>query len=207
MAGSEPDVVMACAGDVPTLETLAAVSILRERIPELSIRVVNVVDLMTLQPREEHPHGLPDRHFDDSFTTDRPVIFAYHSCLWLIHRLPYRRTNHKNLHVRGYKEQGTTTPFDMVVMHELDRYHLVADVVDRAPAAPTGRLREAACARPAHRPPRVYPPIRPGPAGGARVDMARSQGSTPGVPGRATARWRTDGLRTAGADAGLACRE
>ncbi len=136
----DPDVVMACAGDVPTLETLAAVSILREQIPDLKIRVVNVVDLMTLQPREEHPHGLPDRHFDDIFTTDKPVIFAYHGYPWLIHRLTYRRTNHHNLHVRGYKEEGTTsTPFDMVVMNDLDRFHLVADVVDRVP-----RLRQRA---------------------------------------------------------------
>ncbi|RNA64574.1 phosphoketolase family protein [Prosthecochloris sp. ZM_2] len=130
----EPDVVMACAGDVPTLETLAAVDILRNQLPDLKVRVVNVVDLMTLQPHEEHPHGLPDRHFDDIFTTDRPIIFAYHGYPWLIHRLTYRRTNHRNLHVRGYKEEGTTTtPFDMVVMNDLDRYHLVADVVDRVP--------------------------------------------------------------------------
>ena len=130
----EPDVVMACAGDVPTLETLAAVTILREMIPELKIRVVNVVDLMKLLPPEEHPHGLTDRLFDDIFTTDKPVIFAYHGYPWLIHRLVYRRTNHHNIHVRGYKEQGTTsTPFDMVVMNDLDRYHLVYDVVDLVP--------------------------------------------------------------------------
>ncbi|UZJ42128.1 phosphoketolase family protein [Prosthecochloris sp. SCSIO W1101] len=136
----DPDVVMACAGDVPTLETLAAVDILRRQIPDLKIRVVNVVDLMTLQPEEEHPHGLKDRHFDDIFTTDKPIIFAYHGYPWLIHRLTYRRTNHKNLHVRGYKEEGTTTtPFDMVVMNDLDRFHLVADVVDRVP-----RLRQRA---------------------------------------------------------------
>ena len=136
----EPDVVMACAGDVPTLETLAAVDILRRQIPDLKIRVVNVVDLMTLQPKEEHPHGLRDRHFDDIFTTDKPIIFAYHGYPWLIHRLTYRRTNHKNLHVRGYKEEGTTTtPFDMAVMNDLDRFHLVADVVDRVP-----RLRQRA---------------------------------------------------------------
>ncbi|MEI7824810.1 MAG: phosphoketolase family protein [Chlorobiaceae bacterium] len=128
----EPDVVMACAGDVPTLETLAAVDILRDKIPDIKIRVVNVVDLMTLQPREEHPHGLKDRDFDDIFTTDKPIIFAYHGYPWLIHRLTYRRTNHKNLHVRGYKEEGTTTtPFDMVVMNDLDRFHLVSDVVER----------------------------------------------------------------------------
>ncbi len=133
--GSVPDVVMACAGDVPTLETLAAVSLLREHLPDLKIRVVNVVDLMTLQPSEEHPHGLPDRDFDALFTTDRPIIFAYHGYPWLIHRLTYRRTNHRNLHVRGYKEEGsTTTPFDMTVRNDLDRYHLVGDVVDRVPA-------------------------------------------------------------------------
>jgi xylulose-5-phosphate/fructose-6-phosphate phosphoketolase len=130
----EPDVVMACAGDVPTLETLAAVSILRKRIPDLKIRVVNVVDLMTLQPPGEHPHGLADRDFDSLFTADRPVIFAFHGYPWLIHRLTYRRTNHANLHVRGYKEEGTTTtPFDMTVLNDLDRFHLVIDVIDRVP--------------------------------------------------------------------------
>jgi xylulose-5-phosphate/fructose-6-phosphate phosphoketolase len=133
-AGGEPDVVMACAGDVPTVETLAAVDLLRRALPELRIRVVNVVDLMTLQPREEHPHGLSDRDFDTLFTTDKPVIFAYHGYPWLIHRLTYRRTNHENLHVRGYKEEGTTTtPFDMAVRNDLDRFHLVADVIDRVP--------------------------------------------------------------------------
>ncbi len=132
--GSEPDVVMACAGDVPTIETLAAVEILRREIPELKIRVINVVDLMTLQPKEEHPHGLSDREFDTLFTTDKPIIFAYHGYPWLIHRLTYRRTNHKNLHVRGYKEEGTTTtPFDMAVRNDMDRFHLVADVIDRVP--------------------------------------------------------------------------
>ncbi len=130
----EPDVVMACAGDVPTLETLAAVHLLREHVPELRVRVVNIVDLMTLQPKEEHPHGLSDRDFDTLFTTDKPIIFAYHGYPWLIHRLTYRRTNHKNLHVRGYKEEGTTTtPFDMVVRNDLDRFDLVRDVVDRVP--------------------------------------------------------------------------
>jgi xylulose-5-phosphate/fructose-6-phosphate phosphoketolase len=128
----EPDVVMACAGDVPTLETLAAVDLLHQHVPELKIRVINVVDLMTLQPREEHPHGLTDKDFDTLFTTDKPVIFAYHGYPYLIHRLSYRRTNHRNLHVRGYKEEGTTTtPFDMAVLNDLDRYHLVGDVVDR----------------------------------------------------------------------------
>jgi xylulose-5-phosphate/fructose-6-phosphate phosphoketolase len=138
--GGEPDVVMACAGDVPTLETLAAVDFLRQRAPDLKIRVVNVVDLMTLQPREEHPHGLSAAQFDAIFTTDKPIIFAYHGYPWLIHRLAYRRRNHANLHVRGYKEEGTTTtPFDMVVKNDLDRFHLAGDVVDRvkklAPAA------------------------------------------------------------------------
>ena len=131
---SEPDVVMGCAGDVPTLETLAAVDLLRRHFPDIKIRVVNVVDLMTLQPPREHPHGLSDREFDSMFTTDRPVIFAYHGYPWLIHRLTYRRTNHANLHVRGYKEEGTTTtPFDMAVLNDLDRFHLAGDVVDRVP--------------------------------------------------------------------------
>jgi xylulose-5-phosphate/fructose-6-phosphate phosphoketolase len=132
--GGEPDVVMACAGDVPTIETLAAVALLRHHLPDLKIRVVNVVDLMTLQPHEEHPHGLTDHDFDGLFTTDKPVIFAYHGYPWLIHRLTYRRRNHGNIHVRGYKEEGTTTtPFDMVVRNDLDRFHLVADVIDRLP--------------------------------------------------------------------------
>jgi xylulose-5-phosphate/fructose-6-phosphate phosphoketolase len=132
--GSEPDVVMACAGDIPTLEILAAVSILRQHITGLKIRVVNVVDLMKLQPATEHPHGLSDADFDGLFTRDRPVIFAYHGYPWLIHRLTYRRKNHDNFHVRGYKEEGTTTtPFDMTVLNELDRYHLVHDVIDRLP--------------------------------------------------------------------------
>ena len=130
--GHEPDVVLACAGDIPTLETLAAVDLLRQWVPELKVRVINIVDLMTLQPREEHPHGLSNRDFDALFTTDRPIIFAYHGYPWLIHRLTYRRTNHPNLHVRGYKEEGTTsTPFDMVVRNDLDRFHLVADVAER----------------------------------------------------------------------------
>jgi xylulose-5-phosphate/fructose-6-phosphate phosphoketolase len=133
--GAEPDVVMACAGDVPTLETLAAVSVLRTNVPELKIRVVNVVDLMKLQPTSEHPHGLSDREFDALFTADRPILFAYHGYPWLIHRLAYRRTNHSNLHVRGYKEEGsTTTPFDMAVRNDLDRFHLVQDVIDRVPS-------------------------------------------------------------------------
>jgi len=130
----EPDVVMACCGDVPTMETLAAVDLLRQHAPDLKVRVVNVVDLMTLQPKTEHPHGLSDADFDSLFTKDKPVIFAYHGYPWLIHRLAYKRTNHANMHVRGYKEEGsTTTPFDMVVRNDLDRFHLVEDVIDRVP--------------------------------------------------------------------------
>jgi len=132
--GGEPDVVLACAGDIPTLEILSAAAILRKQLPELRVRVINVVDLMTLQQKEEHPHGLSDKQFDALFTVNKPIIFAYHGYPWLIHRLAYRRTNHDNLHVRGYKEEGTTTtPFDMVVLNDLDRYHLVMDVIDRVP--------------------------------------------------------------------------
>ncbi len=141
----EPDVVLACAGDVPTLEVLAAAAILREHLPDLAVRVVNVVDLMRLQPETEHPHGLSDREFDALFTTASPVVFAYHGYPWLIHRLTYRRANHANLHVRGYKEEGTTTtPFDMVVMNDMDRFHLVMDVIDRVPGlgARGARLRQ-----------------------------------------------------------------
>jgi xylulose-5-phosphate/fructose-6-phosphate phosphoketolase len=138
--GVEPDVVMACCGDVPTLETLAAVDLLRRNLPDLKIRVVNVVDLMVLQPSTEHPHGLPDSEFDSLFTMDKPIVFAFHGYPWLIHRLTYRRTNHANLHVRGYKENGTTTtPFDMTVLNDLDRFHLAGDVIDRVP-----RLRDIA---------------------------------------------------------------
>jgi xylulose-5-phosphate/fructose-6-phosphate phosphoketolase len=143
--GGEPDVVLACCGDVPTLETLAAAAILRERLPELKVRVVNVVDLMRLQPDSEHPHGLSDTEFDSVFTVDRPIVFAHHGYPWLIHRLTYRRTNHRNLHVRGYKEEGTTTtPFDMVMLNDLDRFHLVKDVIDRVPglASTAAHLRE-----------------------------------------------------------------
>lgn len=132
--GGEPDLVMACCGDIPTLETLAAVDLLRRHLPDLKVRVVNVINLMKLQPQTEHPHGLSDKEFDGLFTTDKPIIFAFHGYPWLIHRLTYRRTNHRNLHVRGYKEEGTTTtPFDMVVMNDLDRFGLVADVIDRVP--------------------------------------------------------------------------
>jgi xylulose-5-phosphate/fructose-6-phosphate phosphoketolase len=132
--GAEPDVVLGCAGDIPTLETVAAAAIVRERLPELRVRVVNVVDLMRLQPESEHPHGLSDGEFDSLFTTSRPIVFAYHGYPWLIHRLTYRRRNHPNLHVRGYKEEGTTTtPFDMVMLNDLDRFHLVIDVIDRVP--------------------------------------------------------------------------
>jgi xylulose-5-phosphate/fructose-6-phosphate phosphoketolase len=132
--GGEPDVVMACAGDVPTLETLAAVDLLRQHLPDLGVRVINVVDLMRLQDETQHPHGMPASEFDALFTVDRPIIFAYHGYPWLIHRLMYRRTNHDNLHVRGYKEEGTTTtPFDMVMLNDLDRFHLVIDVIDRVP--------------------------------------------------------------------------
>jgi xylulose-5-phosphate/fructose-6-phosphate phosphoketolase len=132
--GSEPDVVLACAGDIPTLEVLGATALVREYLPELKVRVVNVVDLMRLQPETVHPHGLPDSEFDALFTTSRPVIFAYHGYPSLIHRLTYRRRNHDNFHVRGYMEEGTTTtPFDMVMLNNLDRFHLVMDVIDRVP--------------------------------------------------------------------------
>jgi len=134
-SGREPDVVLACAGDVPTLETLAAADLLRQHFPDLLVRVINVVDLMRLEPDTEHPHGLSDRDFDALFTADRPVVFAYHGYASLIHRLTYRRTNHLNIHVRGYKEEGTTTtPFDMVMLNDLDRFHLVMDVIDRTPS-------------------------------------------------------------------------
>ncbi|HMO10383.1 MAG TPA: phosphoketolase family protein, partial [Actinotalea sp.] len=137
-AGEEPDVVLACAGDVPTLEALAAADLLKQHLPDLRVRVVNVVDLMRLQDEKEHPHGLSDRDFDGIFTTDKPIIFAYHGYPWLIHRLTYRRRGHGNLHVRGYKEEGTTTtPFDMVMLNDLDRYHLVIDVIDRVPSLGT----------------------------------------------------------------------
>ncbi len=144
--GAEPDVVLACAGDIPTVETLAATDLLRQHLPQLKVRVVNVVDLMRLQPESEHPHGLPDTQFDTIFTCGRPIVFAYHGYPWLIHRLTYRRKNHPNLHVRGYKEEGTTTtPFDMVMLNDLDRFHLVIDVIDRVPGlgASAAHLRQA----------------------------------------------------------------
>jgi xylulose-5-phosphate/fructose-6-phosphate phosphoketolase len=132
--GAEPDVVLACAGDIPTLEALAAADLLREHLPEVRVRFVNVVDLMRLQTTDEHPHGLSQAEFDALFTTDKPVVFAYHGYPWLIHRLTYRRANHVNIHVRGYKEEGTTTtPFDMVMLNDVDRFHLVLDVIDRVP--------------------------------------------------------------------------
>jgi xylulose-5-phosphate/fructose-6-phosphate phosphoketolase len=143
--GGEPDVVLACCGDIPTLETLAAVALIREYLPELKVRVINVVDLMRLQPESEHPHGMSDYEFDALFTTERPVVFAYHGYPTLIHRLTYRRHGHANLHVRGYKEEGTTTtPFDMVMLNDLDRFHLVIDVIDRVPglAARAGHVRQ-----------------------------------------------------------------
>jgi xylulose-5-phosphate/fructose-6-phosphate phosphoketolase len=143
--GGEPDVVLACAGDVPTLETVSAAALLREHLPELKVRVVNVVDLMRLQPAAEHPHGLSDAEYDALFTADKPVIFAYHGYPWLIHRLTYKRTNHDNFHVRGYIEEGTTTtPFDMTVLNQLDRFNLAIDVIDRVPRlqATSGTVRE-----------------------------------------------------------------
>ena len=184
--GAEPDVVLACAGDVPTLETLAAADLLRRHLPELKVRVVNVVDLMRLQPDSEHPHGLPDAQFDTIFTTDRPIIFAYHGYPWLIHRLTYRRTNHDNLHVRGYKEEGTTTtPFDMVMLNDLDRFHLVIDVIDRVPGlgARAAHLRQADGRRPAGVP-RLHPPVRRGRPAHHRlaVDRRRPDRGRPRAP-------------------------
>ena len=166
--------MLGCAGDVPTLETLAAAAILREHLPELKVRVVNVVDLMRLQSESEHPHGLSDTEFDALFTTSRPVVFAYHGYPWLIHRLTYRRRNHANLHVRGYKEEGTTTtPFDMVMLNDLDRFHLVIDVIDRVPGL--GRARRAPA--PAHggapaRRPRVHARARRRRSGDPRLGLA-----------------------------------
>ena len=166
---------MACCGDVPTLETLAAVDLLREHAPELKIRVVNVVDLMTLQPPSEHPHGLADRDFDALFTTDKPIIFAFHGYPWLIHRLTYRRTGHDNIHVRGYKEEGTTTtPFDMCVLNEIDRFHLV-ERRDRpgAQARRARRLRQAGDPRQADRPRQYIRRVRRRYAGDQELDLGR----------------------------------
>ena len=181
-AGEEPDVVLACAGDIPTLETVAAAALLREHLPELRVRVVNVVDLMRLQPDSEHPHGLTDREFDALFTAAQPVIFAYHGYPWLIHRLTYRRTNHHNIHVRGYKEEGTTTtPFDMVMLNDLDRYHLVMDVIDRVPGLGERlpHLRQDDGRR-AAAPARLHPRGRRRRTRGARLDLAAGErGSEP----------------------------
>ena len=144
-APGEPDVVLACCGDVPTLETLAAVDLIRQHLPELKVRVVNIVDLMRMLPETEHPHGMSDAEYDALFTVNRPVIFAFHGYPWLIHRLAYKRHGHENVHVRGYKERGTTTtPFDMVRLNDLDRFHLVIDVIDRVPGLATkaGHVRQ-----------------------------------------------------------------
>ena len=182
---------MGCAGDVPTMETLAAVDLLRGFFPDLRIRVVNVVDLMRLQDRREHPHGLSDADFDALFTRDKPVIFAYHGYPWLIHRLTYRRTNHDNFHVRGYKEEGTTTtPFDMTVLNQLDRFDLAIDVIDRVPAA---ARRAAASAREWLRNrliehARLHPRARRGPARGPRlaVGLRRRTAGPHAAPARNT---------------------
>jgi fructose-bisphosphate aldolase class 1 len=193
--GVAPDVVMACCGDVPTLETLAAVSILREHLPDLKIRVVNVVDLMKLQPQTEHPHGLSDMDFDELFTKDKPVIFAFHAYPWLIHRLTYRRTNHDNIHVRGYKEEGTiTTPFDMTVLNELDRFP-PRDGHHRPPAADRrqGHLPEAAAQGQADRAQAIHRQIRRGPAGNPQLEMEQPQMNA-GHPGEKITEG-LDGLR------------
>jgi acetate kinase len=170
----EPDVVLGCCGDIPTLETLAAAATLRERLPELKVRVVNVVDLMRLQPDTEHPHGLADHEFDAIFTTTRPIVFAYHGYPWLIHRLTYRRTNHGNLHVRGYKEEGTTTtPFDMVMLNDLDRFHLVMDVIDRVPGlSETAGPPAPGDERPSDSRTRLHTRVRRGRSGDRRLDLA-----------------------------------
>ena len=165
---------MACAGDVPTLETLAAVTLLREHLPDLKVRVVNVVDLMRLEPDTEHPHGLSDRDYDTLFTVDKPVIFAYHGYPWLIHRLAYRRAGAEHLHVRGYKEEGTvTTPFDMLVRNDMDRFHLVMDVIDRVPGSAPRRARPPAHGRRAHAPSALHARLRRGPPRGAELEVDR----------------------------------
>ena len=177
---------MACAGDVPTLETLAAVDLLRKALPELKIRVVNVVDLMTLQPREQHPHGLSDRDFDGLFTRDKPVIFAYHGYPYLIHRLTYNRTNHAGMHVRGFAEEGTTTtPFDMVVLNELDRYHLAIEAIERVPGLATRAAHvQAAIPRQTDRAFALCARTWRGHAGNPRLGLAEQRrGNTPAESG------------------------
>ena len=170
---ADPDIVMACCGDVPTLETLAAVDLLRQHLPDLRIRVVNVIDLMRLQPDTEHPHGLSDSDFDALFTMDKPVVFAYHGYPWLIHRLTYRRTNHRNIHVRGYKEEGTTTtPFDMVMLNDLDRFHLVMDAIERLARSPRRWPHPAGDGRRPDARPRVDARARRGSARDQRLDLA-----------------------------------
>ena len=173
--GEHPDVVMACAGDVPTLETLAAVDLMRQHLPDVKVRVVNVVDLFRLVPETEHPHGLSDREFDTIFTADAPIIFAFHGYPYLIHRLAYRRHGHDNMHVRGYMEEGTTTtPFDMVVMNDLDRFHLVMDVIDRVPGLGTRAGRSpAGDDRLAHPPSSLDPHVRRGPPRSPQLDLVR----------------------------------
>ena len=177
--GGEPDVVMACCGDVPTLETLAAVSILREHLPDLKIRVVNVVDLMKLEPATEGPHGLSDTDYDSLFTKDKHIIFAFHGYPWLVHRLTYRRAN-RNLHVRGYKEEGTiTTAFDMTVMNDMDRFHLVMDTIDRLPQTGSkGAYLKQQLAGQAHRAQAVHRRTRRGHAGDPRLEVGQPQMNT-----------------------------
>ena len=195
----EPDVVMACCGDVPTLETLAAVQLLRQHVPTLKVRVINVVNLMKLQPKEEHPHGLSNHEFDVLFTKDKPIIFAFHGYPWLIHRLTYRRTNHPNLHVRGYKEEGTTsTPFDMVVLNDLDRFHLVADVIDRVPQLRRPRrLRQAGHRRQADRAQAVHRQVREGHARDRGVALVRRGEGRQARPARHRRRLLTTWTRQA----------
>ena len=186
---------MACCGDVPTLETMAAVDMLRRELPDLRVRVVNVVDLMRLQPESEHPHGMTDTEFDTIFTTDRPVIFAFHGYPMLIHRLTYRRTNHGNLHVRGYKEQGTTTtPFDMVMLNDLDRFHLVIDVVDRVPdlEVPSAALRQQMVEPRPPRGPPLHPRARRGCTRDHRLVLAGLTRRSPAVQTQAVRTRRLD---------------